>query len=99
MSVSCQLFAAGIDTSSVRPPAFGTSARPAATDSFRNRPLNTSRPPSMHVDQYMRIEHSERVICINVYSAIGPYVQTSTDKARARSGDRRSSSRRSDEKR
>ena len=36
--------------------ARGLAAQGNRHDNFRNRPPNTSRPPSMHVDDFMKLE-------------------------------------------
>ncbi|KAH3771879.1 hypothetical protein DPMN_173208 [Dreissena polymorpha] len=36
--------------------ARGLAAQANRHDNFRNRPPNTSRPPSMHVDDFMKLE-------------------------------------------
>jgi hypothetical protein len=46
----------GNNRRNVRPPSTNTNNPPGGLqrriDHFRNRPLNTSRPPSMHVDEF-----------------------------------------------
>ena len=40
--------------------ARGLAAQANRHDPFRSRPPNTSRPPSMHVDDFMKLEKSGR---------------------------------------
>jgi len=47
---------AGVVVAPMRGRGFGRGMSTNRGDMFRSRPPNTSRPPSMHVDDYMKME-------------------------------------------
>ncbi|VDP38165.1 unnamed protein product [Schistosoma margrebowiei] len=44
-------------------------------DPFRSRPLNTSRPPSLHVDDFTKLEKEEGIIevCVSFWNIVSVY--------------------------
>lgn len=56
---SCSVGGAGAQHGSGSSGAGGGGGRP---DLFRSRPLNTSRPPSLHVDDFTKLVKDDNVI-------------------------------------
>lgn len=54
---SCSGLSVGLSTSAPGPSLLGVAVGAGGrTDNFRSRPQNTSRPPSLHVDDFTKLE-------------------------------------------